>query len=67
MDDICEIIASIILERKEAECIPEHAMFNEIAVRYKGEDLCGELESLEILGLIKSGPTINSTYYLLID
>lgn len=67
MDDLCEIIASIIQEKEEAKRFPVHAMFNEIAVRYKSEDLLNELEALEVLGMLKSGNTINSTYYLLID
>lgn len=64
-DDLCEIIASIIQEKREAGRAPEHAMFFEIESRYKDEDLKGELEALEALDLIISGDTINSTYYLL--
>lgn len=65
MDDLYETIASIIQEKKEANRFPVHAMLNEIAERYKSEDLHSELEALEILGLVISGNTINSTYYLL--
>lgn len=66
-DDLCEIIASIIKEKKEAGRAPEHAMFFEIEARCKDKDLKDELEALEALGLIISGDTINSTYYVLID
>ena len=40
-------------------------MFMEIAKRYKSENLRDELEALEALNLIRSGDTINSTFYIL--
>ena len=65
MDDLCEIISSIIREKVEAKRFPIHAMFIEIAKRYKSENLRDELEALEALNLIRSGDTINSTFYIL--
>lgn len=64
-DDLCEIIASIIREKIEAKRLPVHAMFMEIAKRYDSKDLREELEALEALELIRSGNTINSTFYIL--
>ena len=65
MDDLCEIIASIIEEKIKTGKAPEHAMLNEIATRYKNGHLRQELDALEALGLLVSGNTINSKYYIL--
>lgn len=67
MDDLYETIAAIIQERKDIHKAPFHAMLNEIIDRYKSEDIHSELEALEILCLIRSGDTINSTYYVIND
>lgn len=64
-DDLCEIIAAIIQERKDNYKEPSHAMISDIVQRYRGDDLISELDALEAIGLIKSGPTINSTYYVI--
>lgn len=64
MDDLYETIAAIIQERKDTHKAPFHAMLNEIMTRYKSE-VHSELEALEILCLIRSGDTINSTYYVI--
>ena len=64
-DDLCEIIAYIIQQKIETKRLPVHAMFMEISRRYHADNLREELDALEALGCIKSGNTINSTFYVI--
>lgn len=65
MNDLYDVIALIIQEKIEEKRLPVHAMFMEIEGKYKSEDLREELDALEALGCIKSGNTINSTFYVI--
>ena len=67
---LIDTIRAITAEKTAAHIVPSHALEIEITARQKGltpEQLHVQAKMLAGAGKIKVGPTINSTYYQLIE
>lgn len=67
---LIDTIRAITAEKTAAHIVPNHALGTEILARQKGlsrEQLCVQAKMLAGAGRIKVGPTINQTYYQLIE
>lgn len=67
---LIDTIREITAEKTAAHIVPSHALGTEILARQNGlthAQLAAQARMLAGAGLIKFGPTINQTYYQLIE